>query len=77
MPPHLVHRMVQYSEPDFPPMTRKIAMWPLQFGQLSRTAEAGGAREVSWLGICCRQFKGVKRPIVLGARLRLLRTGRA
>jgi len=76
MPPHLVHRIVQYSEPDFPPMTRKIAMWPLQFGQLSRTAEASGIGEVSGFGMCC-PFKRVKRPIVLRAQSRLLRIVRA
>jgi hypothetical protein len=36
-PPHRVHRIVQYSDPAFPAMTRRIAIWASQSGQLDCT----------------------------------------
>src|SRR5271169_1019743 len=38
MPPHRVHRMVQYSEPARPPITRRTSNWPSQSGQFDRTS---------------------------------------
>ena len=44
MPPHLVHRMVQYSQPDRPGITRSTASSASHCGQLDSTAaEDGGA----------------------------------
>jgi hypothetical protein len=37
IPPHLVHRIVQYSDPAFPAMTRTIASRASQSGQSDRT----------------------------------------
>src|ERR1700688_1479525 len=45
MPPHRVHRMVQYSEPARPLMTRSTLNWPSHSGQLDRTAAGGLASE--------------------------------
>jgi hypothetical protein len=36
-PPHLVHRIVQYSDPAFPAMMRRIASRASQSGQSDRT----------------------------------------
>src|ERR1700750_2693908 len=38
MPPQWVHRMVQYSAPARPPITRSTRSWPSQSGQLDRTS---------------------------------------
>src|SRR5689334_8709115 len=38
MPPHRMQRIVQYSAPARPPMTRKTLSWPPQSGQFDRTA---------------------------------------
>jgi hypothetical protein len=37
IPPHRVHRIVQYSDPAFPAMTDRIASRALQPGQSDRT----------------------------------------
>ena len=42
MPPHLVHRMVQYSDPARPPMTRSTASPPPHCGQLDSTVSGSG-----------------------------------
>ena len=36
IPPHLVHRIVQYSDPALPAMTRRTAIWASQCGQSDR-----------------------------------------
>src|SRR5579863_3380929 len=38
MPPHRVQRMVQYSAPARPEMTRRRRNWPSQSGQWDRTS---------------------------------------
>src|ERR1700759_1084497 len=38
MPPQLTHRIVQYSAPARPPITRSTRSWPSQSGQLERTS---------------------------------------
>src|SRR5579859_7716188 len=38
MPPQRVQRMVQYSAPARPPITRSTRSWPSQSGQLDRTS---------------------------------------
>jgi len=40
MPPQRVHRMVQYSVPARPPITRSTLSWLSQSGQVDRTPEA-------------------------------------
>jgi hypothetical protein len=45
IPPHLVHLIVQYSEPDRPAMTRRIASRALHCGQLESTVAEG-----DWVG---------------------------
>jgi hypothetical protein len=40
-PPHLVHRIVQYSDPAFPAMTDRIASLASQSGQSDRTCAGG------------------------------------
>jgi len=42
MPPHFVHRIVQYSDPAFPAITRRIASLAWQCGQLDDTSAEGG-----------------------------------
>jgi hypothetical protein len=63
MPPHLVHRKVQYSDPDFPAMTRRIASGAWHSGQCDSAAEEGdwvGAVSDSTMG--CAIFKiGLER----------------
>jgi hypothetical protein len=57
MPPHLVHLSVQYSDPDLPAMTRRIASGALHCGQLDSTAAEGdwvGSASVSSMG--CGHF---------------------
>jgi hypothetical protein len=43
-----VHRIVQYSEPAFPAMTRKIARRALHWGHLARTLAAASGR-IGWV----------------------------
>src|SRR5271167_4327359 len=51
MPPHLVQRMVQYSAPARPPMTRRTRNWPSQSGQLDRTSAGELASESYMAGL--------------------------
>ena len=54
IPPHLVHRIVQYSEPDRPGMTRITARCALHAGQLDSTvADGEWAGLISVSGIGC------------------------
>ena len=53
MPPQRVHRMVQYSDPARPPITRRTANGPLHSGQSDSTvavAEEVGLDSVSSMG---------------------------
>ena len=69
MLPHLVHRMVQYSEPAFPAMTRNIARGALHSRHLHCTlADGNGIGRLSRLDMMQARFQISSRRRLFAAR---------
>jgi hypothetical protein len=62
MPPHLVHRIVQYSDPARPEMMRRTFRPASHSGQLDRTA-AGGLVSDSSMGTLPPRFDVHRSPV--------------